>query len=75
MQAKNFYWHRAASILADGKFRVKAIPRVEALFKMAQGDLALFHAGKASVIMKEVGYSDEQIARVKQIILKQKAKG
>ncbi len=37
-------------------------------------DLALFHAEKASAIMKEVGYSDEQIARVKQIILKQKLK-
>jgi hypothetical protein len=37
-------------------------------------DLALFHAEKVSVIMKEVGYSDEQIARVKQIILKQKLK-
>ncbi|WP_179412240.1 DUF4202 domain-containing protein [Mucilaginibacter sp. E4BP6] len=37
-------------------------------------DLALFHAEKASSIMKEVGYGDEQIARVKQIILKQKLK-
>jgi hypothetical protein len=37
-------------------------------------DLALFHAEKASSIMKEVGYSDEQIARIKQIILKQKLK-
>jgi len=37
-------------------------------------DLALFHAEKASAIMQEVGYNDEQIARVKQIILKQKLK-
>lgn len=37
-------------------------------------DLALFHAEKASSIMKEVGYDDEQITRVKQIILKQKLK-
>jgi hypothetical protein len=37
-------------------------------------DLALFHAEKASSIMKETGYDDEQIARVKQIILKQKLK-
>jgi hypothetical protein len=37
-------------------------------------DLALFHAEKASAIMKEVGYNDEQISRVKQIILKQKLK-
>jgi len=37
-------------------------------------ELALFHAGKASVIMEETGYTDEQIARVKQIILKQKIK-
>lgn len=37
-------------------------------------DLALFHADKASAIMKGVGYSEEQIARVKQIILKQKLK-
>ncbi len=37
-------------------------------------DLALFHAEKASSIMKEAGYDDEQIARVKQIILKQKLK-
>ncbi len=36
--------------------------------------LALFHAEKASSIMKEVGYDDEQIARVRQIILKQKLK-
>jgi hypothetical protein len=37
-------------------------------------DLALFHAEKASLIMQGVGYNDEQIARVKQIILKQKLK-
>jgi hypothetical protein len=37
-------------------------------------DLALFHADKASDAMKETGYSDEQIARVRQIILKQKIK-
>ena len=37
-------------------------------------ELALFHAGKASVIMEETGYTDEQIARVRQIILKQKIK-
>lgn len=37
-------------------------------------NLALFHAEKASAIMKEVGYNDEQVARVRQIILKQKLK-
>ncbi|MHB8206548.1 DUF4202 domain-containing protein [Mucilaginibacter sp.] len=37
-------------------------------------DLALFHAEKASSIMQEVGYDDEQIARVRQILLKQKLK-
>jgi hypothetical protein len=37
-------------------------------------DLALFHAEKASAIMQEAGYSDEQITRVRQIILKQKIK-
>jgi hypothetical protein len=37
-------------------------------------DLALLHADKASAIMKEVGYIDEQIARVRRIILKQKIK-
>jgi len=37
-------------------------------------DLALFHAEKASSIMKEAGYDDEQIARVRQILLKQKLK-
>lgn len=37
-------------------------------------DLSLFHAEKASSVMKELGYNDEQIARVRQIILKQKLK-
>jgi hypothetical protein len=37
-------------------------------------DLGLLHADKAAAIMKEVGYSDEQVTRVKQIILKQKIK-
>lgn len=37
-------------------------------------DLALLHAEKASSIMKDAGYDDEQIARVSQIILKQRLK-
>jgi hypothetical protein len=37
-------------------------------------ELALFHAEKASSIMQGVGYDGEQIARVRQIILKQKLK-
>lgn len=37
-------------------------------------DLAQYHAEKASAIIEAVGYSPEQIARVKQIILKQKIK-
>jgi hypothetical protein len=37
-------------------------------------DLALFHAEKAASIMKEASYDDQQIARVRQIILKQKIK-
>ncbi len=37
-------------------------------------DLALFHADTAAAIMKNVGYGEEQISRVKQIILKQKIK-
>ncbi|SDF51927.1 protein of unknown function [Mucilaginibacter pineti] len=37
-------------------------------------DLALHHAEKASAILAELGYTDAQIARVKQIILKQKIK-
>lgn len=37
-------------------------------------DLALFHAEKAASIMQEAGYGDGQIARVRQIILKQKLK-
>lgn len=37
-------------------------------------DLALFHADKASAIMKDSGYKDDVIARVRQIILKQKIK-
>jgi hypothetical protein len=37
-------------------------------------DLALYHAEKASTIMESVGYSPEQIARTKQILLKQKIK-
>jgi hypothetical protein len=37
-------------------------------------DLSLFHAEKASSIMQKAGYNDERIARVRQIILKQKLK-
>jgi hypothetical protein len=37
-------------------------------------DLALFHAEKTSSIMQGAGYDDEQITRVRQIILKQKLK-
>jgi hypothetical protein len=37
-------------------------------------DLALYHADKSASIMKAVGYNEEQISRVKQIILKQKIK-
>jgi hypothetical protein len=37
-------------------------------------DLGLYHADKSAAIMQEVGYNPEQIARVKQIILKQKIK-
>jgi len=37
-------------------------------------DLALFHAEKASSILKSVGYTDEQVERVNQIILKKKLK-
>lgn len=37
-------------------------------------DLALHHADKATAIMQQTGYTEEQIARVKQIILKQKIK-
>ena len=37
-------------------------------------DLAQYHAEKASAIMEAVGYSPEQIARTKQILLKQKIK-
>jgi len=37
-------------------------------------DLALFHADKASAIMKDSGYTDDVVARVRQIILKQKIK-
>ncbi|WPU93243.1 DUF4202 domain-containing protein [Mucilaginibacter sabulilitoris] len=37
-------------------------------------DLAQYHAEKASDVMETVGYSPEQIARAKQIILKQKIK-
>lgn len=37
-------------------------------------DLGVYHAEKSAAIMKEVGYSDDVIARVKQIILKQKIK-
>ncbi|WP_259067685.1 DUF4202 domain-containing protein [Mucilaginibacter sp. X4EP1] len=55
------------------------IPRVtypdgrEAYLKWRK-DLALFHAEKVSSTMQGVGYDDEQIDRVKQIILKQKLK-
>ncbi|GAA4315383.1 hypothetical protein GCM10023149_11970 [Mucilaginibacter gynuensis] len=37
-------------------------------------DLGLFHAETATAILQNLGYSDEQIARVRQIILKQKIK-
>ena len=37
-------------------------------------DLAQYHTEKASAIMEAVGYSPEQIARTKQILLKQKIK-
>jgi hypothetical protein len=37
-------------------------------------DLAQYHAEKATAIMEQVGYTAEQIARVKQILLKQKIK-
>lgn len=37
-------------------------------------DLAQYHAEKAGTIMEQVGYSVAQIARVKQILLKQKLK-
>lgn len=37
-------------------------------------DLALHHAERVETILLEIGYSPEQISRVKQIILKQKIK-
>ena len=37
-------------------------------------DLALHHAEKATVMMEDAGYTPEQIARVRQILLKQKIK-
>lgn len=37
-------------------------------------DLATFHANKTELILKEVGYNDDQIALVKRIILKKKIK-
>jgi len=37
-------------------------------------ELASFHADKSAIIMKEVGYDDETIARVREIILKKKIK-
>lgn len=37
-------------------------------------DLAHFHANTSSAILKDVGYSEEQTERVKNIILKQKIK-
>ena len=37
-------------------------------------DLALYHAEKTSAIMENLGYTQEQIARTKQILLKQKIK-
>lgn len=37
-------------------------------------DLAQHHAEKATVIMEDAGYTPEQVARVRQIILKQKIK-
>jgi len=37
-------------------------------------DLAVFHADKSTAIMKEVGYGQEQIERVKQFLLKKRIK-
>ncbi|NHA07880.1 DUF4202 domain-containing protein [Mucilaginibacter sp. HC2] len=37
-------------------------------------DLALYHAEKTAAIMENVGYTTEQIARVRQVLLKQKIK-
>jgi hypothetical protein len=37
-------------------------------------DLSLFHAKKASEILNEVGYNNEEIVKVERIILKQKIK-
>jgi hypothetical protein len=37
-------------------------------------DLGLYHAEKSAAILKEVGYNEQQIERVKQIIQKQKIK-
>ena len=37
-------------------------------------DLALYHAERSAEIMKSVGYTEAQITRVRQIILKQKIK-
>ena len=37
-------------------------------------DLALYHAEKTAAIMENVGYDPEQIARARQILLKQKIK-
>lgn len=37
-------------------------------------DLALYHAEKSALIMKEAGYDDGRVERVKQIILKKKIK-
>jgi hypothetical protein len=37
-------------------------------------DLAQFHANTSAAILRELGYSDEQIERVRKIILKQKIK-
>ncbi|WP_183556717.1 DUF4202 domain-containing protein [Mucilaginibacter sp. SP1R1] len=37
-------------------------------------DLAQYHAEKAAAIMEQVGYQPDQIARTKQILLKQKIK-
>lgn len=37
-------------------------------------DLAMYHAEKSASMMKDAGYNEEQMARLKQIILKQKIK-
>ena len=39
-----------------------------------RSDLALYHAEKAAQILRDIGYEEEKIARVQQIILKKKIK-